>query len=310
MSAIITIDPLLDSLDAKTFLGGRFLSEAHGYDPKRPVIRARWDNRDPIPSNQAAHDGMMELKRVLEANPGTALEPVDILCWSGGAQVAKKFAREQANGAALPANSVRVWAAGCPESKFTGASVLYPVDTPAVYPGNKPHTAGCPTPLAFHGGYGVGYGLPLTIPACFVEWNEVINQYDGWADAPIVPTNSELTRIYGRIFFIIVQRVWEKTGFFSLLKSGGQGPHGEYQGRRAKTLDNQIVFTDPDQPKVKYRYLPTYPFPSINRASRASATARNLDRQRRPVAETAWSRPVTIPPPDYSAAVPTWFPTS
>lgn len=303
MGATLYIDPLLGPINPKKFMKGQFLNH-------KPHLEVVWPNMDPLPKNANAHIGMTNLTTLMTANQGSSGDPTNIIGHSGGSQIAMKWLREIGPTSPLPKGNYHFWLAGSPEQKYTGASYLYPAQSPPVYPGDPAngapaHDGSCPTPLANHGGYGIGSGLPATCP-----WhvNVISNQYDGWSDAPNSSwaTNAELSRKYGSIAFFIPQYVWNHSPI-CLMKSLS-GPHDavEYETHSIADTGTQ-VYTDPANATVKYYYIPTYPFPSINKVKWITWLARNLDMARRPVVEAAYThRPVTMPTPDYSA-VPTWF---
>ena len=58
---------------------------------------------------------------------------------------------------------------------------------------------------------------------------------------------------------------------------------------------HNVRFTDPDHPLVEYVWSPTYPVPLLGIGS----TFPSLDRDKRKTIETAYSRPVTMPDPNY-----------
>lgn len=58
---------------------------------------------------------------------------------------------------------------------------------------------------------------------------------------------------------------------------------------------HNVRFTDPDHPSVEYVWAPTYPVPLLGIGS----TFPSLDRDKRKAIETAYSRPVVMPAPNY-----------
>lgn len=317
--ALLYVNPLLAELDPRAWMRGYFFREDLGFDPLREVVQVKWDNFD-FPQNVNAHDAALELVRLMLLYPGTPANPTDIICHSAGSQIANKVIREivfllSLLGVAGPFDwsGYRFWLAGDPEACFTGTSYLYPDAAPPVYPGNRPHTSSCPTPLEFHGGYGVGYGLP---PVVDVEVNVVTNQYDGWAMAPLNANNSEIRRANGITFLglLLGQRVWD----FSLNCLMKQGPHNHKSYEKLDITGGEangvFTYTDPLRPKVKHWYVRNYPVPSL--VGKLKFLVRDLDMKRRPILDAAFGPfnpgtrrglPVIITPPDYDAIAPSWF---
>lgn len=264
-------------------------------------------------TNASAHNNMMALDSFLTKYPGTSGTPTRVVGHSLGSQIIYKWLREKGPTSPIATNTVEFYAFGCPEQRYTGASTLYPDNSPPKYPGDPAHggtahTGGCPTPSQFHGGWGVGYGLPTTIP--WKVWC-VANQYDGWADAPNDINNVEVKRVTKTFFGIPNQKAWDHS-LFCLMKSTS-GPHGQYDVKDSRPLtDTAVTFTyqDPVNANVKYIWQKTYPIPSLNSVKWISYTARSLDIARRPVLEQAYShRPIAISNPVEWAAPPNkgWF---
>lgn len=314
MSALLYVNPLLGLIDPRKVLNGRFVDEDFVVNPSRPVVNVKWKNFDPFPKNTNTHAAMLELDRLLHLYPGTPEDPTDIVCHSAGSEVADKWMREMGPFSDIPVNSIRWWLLGDPEAPFTGACYLYPTAMPPVYPGVTPHTASCPTPPEFHGGYGVGFGAP---PVCPWTVNYVIHQYDGWAMAPLDPDNVELRRFTGLTFFGIPlsgSRVWDFSLGCVLKQASHKGTTYEGVNIDAGLPGGVVTYVDPLRPTIKMWYVRQYPVPSLSNV-RVRFLARDLDIKRRPIMDLAYGPynpgtrkglPVTIPPPDY-AAVPSWF---
>lgn len=330
MGVTVHIDPLLGDLNPKLALGGMF------NPPGQKLVWAEWPNGgrgggSPIPSNQAAHTGMMALYNAIIANipAATLADPMKVIGHSGGAQIIMKLLREKgadiqsaltAAGKTLPC--IEFYPMGCPEQKFTGASYLYPVQSPAVYPGDgskcgasgAPHDGTCPTPLAYHGGNGVGYGLPEPCPFTV---HVVSNQYDGWSQAPTNPDHPWMTKYFDMLLFVVRRINWSHDILGCYLKSS-TGPHGTYDVKGSKSLSSPDAFnwTDSANPTVKYWYIRTYPFPGFDKIKWLRFMARDQDKKYRPTIDQAYAATsttrgmqISIPPPDYSA-VSSWFPSS
>lgn len=319
--ALLYINPLLAELDPLLHLSGYFFDEALGFDPGREIVQVKWANFEPIPQNQNAHEAALELVRLMLLYPGTPEDPTDIIAHSGGSQCANKAIREIDYLLSLLGytgtfdwSGYRFWLAGDPESPFVGSCYLYPEACPPVYPGNRPHTANCPTPAQFHGGYGVGFGLPPVVP---VEVNIITNQYDGWAMAPVDYMNSEIRRSTGITILGLVltgKRVWD----FSMTCVMKTKPHNHKSYQELDitggTANGVFTYTDPLRPKVKVWYIRNYPVPSL--LGRLKFLVRDLDIKRRPIMDAAFGPfnpgartglPVTITPPDYDAVSSSWF---
>lgn len=329
MGHTLYLDPLLGTLKIKTTMGGMFVPPAL---PNQQVVWVEWPNGgrgggSAIPSNGAANTAVENLWTAVQANiaSATAADPMRIVGHSGGAQAIMKFIREK--WAALkallislgkPLNAVQFYCLGCPEQKFTGASYLYTANSPPAYPGDGTrcgasggaHDGTCPTPLQWHGGYGLGYGLP---EPCEATVHVVSNQWDGWSMAPTNMNHPELNKIYDALLFVLFRKVWDHS-IICYLKSS-TGPHGRYDTKDSKTLSSPDVFShlDPANPTVRYYYVRTYPFPGYDKIW-ARFLQRNKDMANRASIDAAFAATdathgmqITIPAPDYTA-VPTWFP--
>lgn len=76
---------------------------------------------------------------------------------------------------------------------------------------------------------------------------------------------------------------------------GMQVVHTNYFTVTPDDLHN-VRYTDPDHPLVEYVWSPTYPVPLLGMGS----TFPSLDREKRTSIETAFSRPVVMPEPNYA----------
>lgn len=323
--------PLIGTLKIKTTLGGQFVSNG------QKVIRVPWPNGGAedggslLPSSQASGIGSANLRtQILAIIPElSATNMCDVVGHSGGAQNIMRCIRE--HGAEIQAamqaagkdlSWLRFWPLGCPEQKFTGASYLYPAQSPPIYPGdgtkcggtggnNGPHDSNCPSAYpSQHGGYGVGSGLPEPCPFTV---NVVSNQWDGWSMAPTNMNHPALTKIYDVLLFVLPRKVWDHNPVCYMKSS--TGPHGKYDTKDSKTVPGPEAFsyTDPANPTVKYWYIRTYPFPGFDKLW-ARFLKRNRDMEQRPSIDTAFAATdathgmqISIPAPDYTA-VASWFP--
>jgi hypothetical protein len=333
MGTTLYCDPLMGTLDINRTLGGMFV---HPTLNNQKVIWVEWPNGGRgkgsiIPSSAASGICVANLWVAVQENIGTATaaDPLRIVGHSGGAQNIMRFIREKS--AALqslltslgkPINCIVFYCLGCPEQKFTGASYLYPVQSPAAYPGDGtkcglnggPHDANCPSLYpSQHGGYGIGYGLPLTCPFTV---HVVSMQYDGWSMAPTNPAHPQLNKFYDILAFVIPRKVWDHSLICAMKASNG--PHGEYHAKDSKNLSHADAFsyTDPAQTTVKYWYIRRYPFPGFDKSRTIRFIARSLDMKNRASIDTAFAATdsthgmqISIPAPDYSA-VASWFPLS
>ena len=274
---LIYTNALFGSIDPNAWLGGEL---AAGKDK---IINAPYNNF--APTNANATEAMNSLFDAIVANPGTVANPTDSVGWSMGGQAQMKLLRER--GAELAAalgatNTVRFWITGCPESDY-GASVKYPAQSPAAYPG---------------GTYGVGYGLPASVP---FETHVIANEFDGWADVPSDPANSELSKL---VFIgLLLTQVWSHS-MICLLKST-KGPHGSYP--RGLSTPGTKSYADPARANVTYHWIPTYPVPQLGWLSGLKFLTAQLDRQRRPTMNAAYGwRPVVMDTPAYPTSG-SWF---
>ncbi|WP_131809598.1 hypothetical protein, partial [Mycolicibacterium iranicum] len=201
MGVTLYIDPLGGTLEINKTLGGMFVAPTL---PQQKTIRIDWPNNSKngaelLPSSGQHYVIVANLKAEIPKHlpNATAADPIRVVGHSGGAQGIDRFLREEGawllallNSLGKSINCIRFYLLGDPEQKFTGASYLYPNQSPPIYPGTGakcgknggPHDATCPSTMANHGGYGIGSGLPPTCP--FIV-DVVCIQYDGWAMAPI-----------------------------------------------------------------------------------------------------------------------------
>lgn len=335
MGTTLYCDPLGGTLEITKTLGGMFVAPAL---PGQKVIRIDWPNNkengaELMPSSAAHYNIVINLKiQIAAALPtATAADPVRVVGQSGGGQGIERFLREE--GAWLLAlltslgktiDCIIFYVLGSPETKFTGASYLYPAQSKPIYPGDGTkcgknggaHDSTCPSTMANHGGFGVGYGLPINCP--FIV-NMVIIQYDGWAMAPTTPAHSQLTKLFDLWIFGLPRQVWNQS--IACYMKSGEGPHGEYDAKDSKTLSHPDVFTFKDNansqhPNVYYRYIRRYPFPGYDKIKAIRFLARNKDMTTRASIDAAFAATsptrgmqITIPAPDYNT-VASWFPLS
>jgi hypothetical protein len=296
----------------KYALNGELVAPAPGQTQK--IVKVQWPGQWGDVSNASAHKGKLNLRAAITANlsQATAADPMRIAGHSGGGQTIMKMLRE--DGPALEAeltaagkgkNVLKFYILGSPEMKFIGTSYLYPDADGADYPGDpahggQAHTAGCPTPPEFHGGYGIGYGLP---EPCTWYCECVAVQYDGWANAPTNEAGHP-----------DVNKVWN-TGLFAKTKSAS-GPHGDYDKKGFPGLTGGDAFSwyDAANPTVRYSIIRRYPFPAYDTISWMRFLIRNKDMTNRAAIDACYDatdsthgRQVTVPAPDYTA-VATWFP--
>lgn len=263
-------------------------------------------------TNEAAHQNMMNLDAMLHDYPGTAAVPTRVFGHSLGSQIIYKWMREKGPTSDLDPDTIEFYAAGCPEQRYTGASTLYPDESPAKYPGDPAHggetwSEESPTPPEFYGGWGVGYGLPATIP--WKLWC-IAAQYDGWADAPNDPDNDQVKRVTKWFFIFPLQKMWDHS--LTCLMKSSSGPHSSYDSDDSIPLsdsDRNFVYQDPVNPTVKYVWQQTYPLPSLNNLAWITFLARALDIDWRPELEEAYThRPVSIDDPnEWDNASAGWF---
>lgn len=282
---LLVLDPAFNKTPEKIFLGGEL---AVG----RKVVRVWTDNWNIsngfggiFPSG--AHAGAISFRNALKKYPGTVAVPTKVLTHSRGGSIAMKTIREWsawliANG--VDPATVEIYICGCPDAKFTGASYVRPTVDPPVYPGNRPHHILCPTPAQFHGGYGAGFGLPITMTwACKVFI--IIQEFDGWADAPAV-LNTQINRFF-------------TPGSISCLsRSGPSSPHSSTGNNYRKLLSDptNVKYTDPAQTNVQYIWLRSPSIPSLVAAEATPNYVRNEYKSiYSEVLAGYTNRPVTLP---------------
>lgn len=260
MAKVITVDPLFGSIKSD-FLQGELWAEGSGYT----TVKASYFNWFPFDSNATA--AMNALDALLLANPGTVGTPTRVLGFSMGAQACLKWMRQKGPTTTVDPGKVEFYLCGCPEMPYNGASVLYPEDHPAIYPGETAHWWGCPTPEEFHGEFGVGYGPPTVCP-----WDItfVINEWDGWCDAPNKTGN-------------------EKADKNAAAGRKSSGNHGLYPG--TSLVDpRRVEWVDPDRTNIKYILVPK-PLPLLNSVKDPLVKA-SEERKLRPIIEAAYDRPM------------------
>lgn len=332
MGTTLYCDPLMGSLKINTTLGGMFVAPAL---PNQKVVWVTWPNGGRgggsiLPSSAASYTCAQNIWTAVQAEIGTATaaDPLRLVGHSGGAQNIMRFIREFGDqllallaSLGKPISCIRFYCLGCPEQKFTGASYLYPSQSPPAYPGDGtkcganagPHDSNCPSAMEHHGGHGIGSGLPLDCPF-FVD--VVSMEYDGWAMAPTNPSHPELVKQFDILAFFIPRKVWDHSVICAMKASNG--PHGEYDIKGSKSLSHpdSFPFEDPDplQPNVTYWYIRRYPFPGYDKIKAIRFLVRNKDMKNRASINAAFAATdsthgmqISIPPPDYSA-VASWFP--
>lgn len=284
MGTLLVMDPAFTRTPEKEFLNGELAAG-------RKVVRVWTDNWN-ISNGSAfplsgGHGGAIHYRNALKKYQGTPADPTVTLTHSRGGEVAMKTIREWSQW--LIDNGVnpachKIYMCGCPEIKFTGASYVRPTVDKAVYPGALAHNFFCPTPSAFHGGYGVGFGLPATMIWPVECWC-VIQEFDGYADCP-AGTNAEVAR-----YFI--------PGKIGPSRTGTTSPHistnpGNY--RKSLSDSTNVPYTDPVQTNVHYLWLRSDRFPSMPTQAEAANANRNEYTRIWPIAMPAYSnRPVTLP---------------
>lgn len=313
---LLVLDPASNEIDGKKMLGGAL------WDSDTKVIRVKTDNSILTGiTSQASYQDMLNLEAELRANPGTVSVPTRIVSSSRGGSIACSFFRSTFLHTGINPALYSWHLCGCPDMKFTGANYLWPNIDKSVYPGDGtkcgkgggPHDSTCLYPYpSGHGTWGQGSGIPATMP-WDVTW--YANQYDGWADAPVnwasVPSLDERQVFLG----MTLRYPWfDNTGtlskILSRLRSGDTSPHTadpNYYRAGISGSPGTVTYTDPAQPTQKYVWRTTYPMPYAIENKWLRFWARAKDLKQRPIWEAAWSRPVTVPLPDY-ASLPSWIP--
>lgn len=300
MTNVLCLPPLFGSL-VKEWLSSYTITAG------RSRVMVSCPNQWPITGhnpNVDADTSMRNLDAKMHEQTGT----FEVAAYSYGTEVVLKWMRELGPTSSIDPADVKFILAGCPEMKFTGESYLWPATAcAAIYPGEIAHTTGCPTPPEFHGGYGVGYGLPAVCP-----WDVTFftAQYDGHADAPKDSANAEMVKTIWTP--VGLQKIWD-TSVICASKQvssdpAGLGPHGSYN-IRSLTDPTNVTYTDPDQPTVDYIWSRTYPIVGLFNDKWNRGYCRDQDAKRRPTVEAAYTydsgtkrgRPVTIPAPSYAS---------
>lgn len=240
--------------------------------PDLPGTRKKVAYSNSSPSNGNAADCVNKVYAAILANPGTAADPTNVLAWSMGSQGVDKLLREK--GADLLAtgvapNTLHFYLCGDPEHKFNGASVLAPGRFPAVYPGTTGHSIFCPAgcKASYHGGYGVGYGLP---PNCAWYVDCLVMGYDGWCDFENDQANqlADMNAKYGRTNY--------------------PGPHQSYGSFLLNDANTGVYH---ETATVTYRYRSTYPMPLYANSGKPASEIAVLDAHDRPTIERGYARP-------------------
>lgn len=263
-------------LDPKTYLGG---IPAKG---KKAVRIPMDDNMVTAFLNSSAHADMLLLDAALHKYPGTPEDPTVVGLRSRTSEVGDKWQRELGPKSDIDPDTVVFYFAGDPETRDTGACFLYPKEDEPAYPGTRVHYKGCPTPPEFHGGNGVGCGLPIV---CRYFINVVIAEYDGWAMCP-PPAGLKIPEI--KDFLTL--------GTKTCLSRRTDGPHGAYQ---VPLTDSRVRrYSYKDQPTVNYYVLPADQIPGISLIKRIFGTWRADDKRRRLAVNPAYTNlPVKMPIP-------------
>ena len=300
MPLIAHMNPALGTTNLKGFLGG-IVDPAN---TANTVYRVPTRNGLLDFNNKAAHYNKELLKAWILENIGSATtaDPLIVTAHSAGGQHVLKMLRE--DGAFLIANAVdpnkiRFWLAGCPEQPYTGVCTLWPTLDKPVYPGNTPHTSDCPTPPAFHGGAGVGFGPPPSNP-----WKItfIANEWDGWAHAPAgyasVPSMDESVSFFG----IQLRAPWFKPGNITSRMRQKEGYHSgndHYQDDPFSASTKKATYVDGN---ITYIYIMKYPIPYAVPQKANRYKARAIDEEIRPLWKAAYTTMpggIVIPNPDY-----------
>jgi len=263
---LLYINAFTGDMSVKEFLGG-MLAPAGTKVINIPYPN-KWYNGV---SNTHANTAVANLTAALANNQGTVGEPTVVVGHSAGAQFIYKWIREVGPTSPQDPTTVVFYAVGNPEQKYTGASYRYYSESTPIYPGN--------------GNYGDGWGLPTS----GIGWtvHTVANEYDGWADAPNDPNNSEVVKKVGG-----KKEHWSHS-IFCWTKSSN-GPHS---GKAyTANLDNAFSYNDTAQgTNVWYHWIPRDPMPRAKNLSGTNFARQEMEKYYRPILNEAYDdRPVSL----------------
>jgi|GEM_PF-6031001 len=230
--------------------------------------------------------GVDLLDAKLRSTPGEIL----VFGYSEGAQVATKWLRTKGHPAPVtPTERVKFLLIGNAERRYGGFAYKHSVLDALC------DTDGLPEPLE-DGTSTVHYQV-----------TDFARQYDGIADFPnssdIQQAVDSVGAATGDPFTWILRALQDVTN--ALIGSHKEAAlnavlgmsmiHHSYFSVTPDDLHN-VRFTDPDHPLVEYVWSPTYPVPLLG----SGITFPSMDRDKRKLVETAYTRPVIMPQPNYA----------
>jgi hypothetical protein len=146
-------------------------------------------------------------------------------------------------------------------------------------------------------------GLPATVRYSVIDF---VRQYDGWGDFPSAPAITAAVESLSGVglddnAFVgamnAVSKLMANSAYSMALSNAiaGQALVHEWYIDVTPTDANVVTYIDPATPTVKYVWSPTYPVPLLGGLALPQS-----DQQMRTQIESAYSRPVVIPAPDYA----------
>lgn len=278
---LIVIDPMGFNL---TSLGMQYLLlKGTLVEPGDTVYRLPYTNQAGA-SNIAG--GVTALNSKLNSTAGDIL----VFGYSEGAQVATKWLRDHGTSSPVtPTDRLKFLLIGNAERRYGGFG--YKHDNLA----DIMDVDGLPDPLE-DGTSTVHYAV-----------TDFARQYDGFADFPSASDIQQAVDSVGAAvsdpFNWALRALQDVTNAVIGAHSdaalnavlGMQMVHTNYFTVTPDDLHN-VRYTDPDHPLVEYVWSPTYPVPLLG----IGQTFPSLDRDKRKSIETAFSRPVVLPQPNYA----------
>ncbi|OBG32433.1 PE-PPE domain-containing protein [Mycolicibacter heraklionensis] len=213
-----------------------------------------------------------------------------VFAYSEGAQVATKWLRTKGHPAPItPTSRLTFLFIGNAERRYGGFAYKHSTFDPVA------DTQGLPEPL------------PDGTSTVHYQVTDFARQYDGVADFPNAPDIQQAIESVGGVttdpLNWILRALQDVTNalignYKDAALNAILGMNIVHNNYFTVTPDDphNVRFTDPDHPSVEYVWSPTYPVPLLG----IGATFPSLDRDKRTLIEKAYSRPVTLPKPNYA----------
>lgn len=227
---------------------------------------------------------------LLDAKLNSTAGEILVFAYSEGAQVATKWLREHGHPAPVtPTSRLKFLLIGNAERRYGGFAYKHSTFDPVA------DTEGLPEPL------------PDGTSTVHYEVTDFARQYDGVADFPNAPDIQQAIESVGGVttdlFNWILRAIQDVTNalignYKDAALNAILGMNIVHNNYFLVTPDDphNVRFKDPDHPSVEYVWSPTYPAPILG----GGTTFPSLDRDQRARIETAYSRPVTLPKPNYA----------